>query len=175
MGESAVSEESSAAPVIGAAGRNAARWAVRLQRRPASEIGARQSLPSARPAPPGVIQRAPAAREEGDEEGGDRETAATGHRRQESEALGQDEAQERPELIFFQPPPEPGGESGKPPSGTATETGGGGAGAGQTGPKKPPAPQQADARAVADRVYELMMQEVVLARLRGGANLGGRR
>jgi hypothetical protein len=99
--------------------------------------------------------------------------APSADRGQPSTALGQDEKHARPEMAFALPAPQPGGEGGPEPSQTATENGGG-AEAGEIGPKPAPAPQQADARAVADRVYELMKQEVVLARLRGAGTPGRR-
>ena len=138
----------SGAPVVGVAGRDAARLSSRLQRRPVL-VARRQSPAAALPVPADA----------GDDHG-------------ESNVLNQGETHSRPELIFFQTPPEPSGESGEPPSGTATDAGGGGADAEGTGPKASPEPRKADARAVADQVYELMRQEVVHARLRGGGMSG---
>ena len=83
--------------------------------------------------------------------------------------LGQGQNYARPEMSFVLPPPKPAGDAGQEPSQTGAEPGGGGTGPGETRPAAPPAPGKADARAVADRVYELMKQEILLARQRGGA------
>jgi hypothetical protein len=152
---SATGEKQDDFPVIGGAGRNAAVMAARLRRQSAIAV-------PVRPISPPVLQRSPS---EG-EGGGTGEPAEADLRGEESDALGRDTPHERPELILLATPAKPAGPGGAPPSETATESGGGAA-AGQAGPKAPSGPKQADARAVADRVYELMRQEVVLARLRG--------
>jgi hypothetical protein len=83
--------------------------------------------------------------------------------------LHQGEEAERPSMAFVLPPPRGGGAEGPEPSQTATEAGG----ATASGRKMPPQAKNVDARAVADRVYELMKQELVLARLRGGLGRHG--
>ena len=83
--------------------------------------------------------------------------------------LGQDQSYAVPAMAFVLPPPQPAGDAGQEPSQTGAEAGGGGTAPGETQPAAPPEPGKADARAVADRVYELMKQEILLARQRGGA------
>lgn len=91
--------------------------------------------------------------------------AGDDHPRSES-VLGHGGEPPRPEMTFALPAPEPPGEGGLEPSQSATERGGGAA-AGEAAPQPPAGARQADARAVADRVYDLMKQEIVLGRQRG--------
>ena len=73
----------------------------------------------------------------------------------------------RPELHYALPAPAPRGESGHPePAQTVTE---------HPRAAEDPVPdvKQADPKAVADRVYDLMKQEIADARLRGGSRRRG--
>ena len=75
----------------------------------------------------------------------------------------------RPELHYALPAPAPRGEAGQPePAQTVTEYP-------RAAEDPAPAPdvKQADPRAVADRVYDLMRQEITDARLRGGSRRKG--
>ena len=74
-------------------------------------------------------------------------------------ALHQASGPPRPALAFALPTARTGGESGMVPAQTATQESG--------EPAAKAAPAQADARAVTDRVYALMKQEIVLGRERG--------
>lgn len=66
----------------------------------------------------------------------------------------------RPALDFASPLPQPTLETQPEPSLTATED------FGNRGATETVSPKKADARAVADRVYELMTREATLGRLR---------
>jgi len=137
--------ESSGPLAVGETGRTALSFARRLDR------------PIQTTTLPRPIQRTPP-------DGGE---AAPDHRRQESEAPGQDERPARPELSLLMPPPQPVGETSPPPSAMGTETGGGGVGSGESEPRPAAPAKKADATAVADRVYALMQQEIRLGLLRG--------
>lgn len=77
-------------------------------------------------------------------------------------ALHKSERPVRPALHFAQPVAQTPAETSPDPSEMATEDTGSAAGA-----KSKPAPSRADPRQVADRVYELMSEEMRLGRLRG--------
>ena len=80
----------------------------------------------------------------------------------------QDQKLGRPTMEFARPLPQQRSEQTLPePSQTLSDAHA--ASNHAEGEKPTHAAQQADARAVADRVYVLMQQEVALARLRGGA------
>ena len=74
----------------------------------------------------------------------------------------QTEKAAKPAMHFAIPQPEARSEAPTEPSLTATEGNGT-----ATGSRQKPSVKQADARAVADRVMELMKQEMRLARERG--------
>jgi len=80
-----------------------------------------------------------------------------------SDTLQRGEQPARPSLAFTQPEPAPHGETGPEPSRTVTEAR---ETAGEKRQRKA-SPDKADPRAVADRVYDLMKEEISLARLRG--------
>ena len=68
----------------------------------------------------------------------------------------------KPDMAFAMPTPEPSGDTSPAPAQTATQE------RGQTATPQPQAsPTRADPQAVADRVYELMQQEIKNARQRG--------
>lgn len=78
-------------------------------------------------------------------------------------SLHKEEKSERPVMSFVMPAVEANPQSGPEPSQTATENRDEVA-----GHKTGAAPRKADPRAVSDRVYDLMKQEIYLAQLRGG-------
>lgn len=76
--------------------------------------------------------------------------------------LQQSEGPARPGMAFARPTPELSAEAGSVPSQTASESH-----ISEERQEATATPRRADARAVADRVYELMKEELRLSRLRG--------
>jgi len=85
----------------------------------------------------------------------------TVRKKRQSDTLHHGAQPGRPSMAFAQPEPAPRGETGPEPSQTATEPSEG------TGRQAKASPGKADPRAVADRVYDLMKEELSLGRLRG--------
>jgi len=90
-------------------------------------------------------------------------------RGQEAPVTHQPAGPQRPSMHFALPEPEPRAEAIQPePAQTVTEHA---QGAAETEPETDV--KKADPRLVADRVYDLMKQEIVLTRQRGGSQRTG--
>lgn len=82
--------------------------------------------------------------------------------KRKADSLHRGEQPQRPSLAFLQPQPPAQAETPPLPSQTATEQSEQG-----TQQLGKPSPSNADPRAVADRVYDLMKNELSVGRLRG--------
>jgi len=82
--------------------------------------------------------------------------------KRQADALQRSEQPQRPSLTFLQPEPPAQAETPPVPSQMATQQSEHG-----TEQGRKPSPGDADPRAVADRVYELMKEELSMGRLRG--------